>query len=450
MKKKWDDHGPGRKKVRKSRARGIRAVQSTALCVVQDMHEFLEVSKTAPVYPQVWTCLFGDVTGSGEVRKSNKRHASRTARNRIAEVVAEVVVVDEDAVNDVDRGDDHDFIPVEDNNSEEDVNVRFDINTPMPELPNVTEKESKMGELSFDPLQSPLIQTDSSTKPLISGSEGPKEESSTGASQETSTQGAKKKRRKRAKAPLANPKPIAKDVIVDICPIVEEIRAGRYPSMKPYIGDHSGICFLCKGKDKKIYNCEFCPKSEHLSCVQSKVIIRDPEPDDAFMCHRCIQTVLSRRARAEKRRLQKLDEARPNKDKDSTALSAKTAVAPEVVWDQAELDVHVASYMKCPSGGVGGLICCRHCTAAYSRRLVDTAKEMECQTVSGIGNEVSDLIELLHDAQSRLQQAVDVSNTNDLRRSLLSKDEVETDSGGYQRDEGSNNRSIMGIMDCFK
>ena len=71
------DHGPGRQKVRKSRAKGIGAIQITDLSVVQDMHVFLEVSKTAPVYPQVWICLFGDVTGSGEVRKSNKRDASR-------------------------------------------------------------------------------------------------------------------------------------------------------------------------------------------------------------------------------------------------------------------------------------------------------------------------------------------------------------------------------------
>jgi hypothetical protein len=44
---------------------------------------------------------------------------------------------------------------------------------------------------------------------------------------------------------------------------------------------------------------------------------------------------------------------------------------------------------------------------------------MECQTVSVIGNEVSDLIELFHDSQKRIQQAEildDVPSTNDLRR----------------------------------
>ena len=97
-----------------------------------------------------------------------------------------------------------------------------------------------------------------------------------------------------------------------------------------------------------------------------------------------------------------------SKDKDATALSVKTAVlAREVDWDQAELYIHVATYINCSSGrGVCGILCCRYwCTTAYTRRLADTAKEMECQTVSVIGNEVSDLIELFHDSQKRLQQA---------------------------------------------
>ena len=69
-------------------------------------------------------------------------------------------------------------------------------------------------------------------------------------------------------------------------PIVLESRAStsyEAISLEPCSDHHPGICFVCKDKDKKIFNCEFCPNSEHWSCVQSKVIIRVPEPDDAFM-----------------------------------------------------------------------------------------------------------------------------------------------------------------------
>ena len=82
MKKKWDDLGPGRKKVRKSRAKYIRAIQNTALSVVQDMHEFLQVSKTAPVYPQVWTCLFGNVTGKGMAKKSMRQTSRKATKQK--------------------------------------------------------------------------------------------------------------------------------------------------------------------------------------------------------------------------------------------------------------------------------------------------------------------------------------------------------------------------------
>ena len=243
----------------------------------------------------------------------------------------------------------------------------------------------------------------------------------------------RRRRRKKVDTPVAKP---AAPVIVDIRSLVEEVRAGRYPSMKVYNGEHLDICLFCKTKGGHLFNCEFCPNSEHLGCVKSKVTIRDPE--------RCIQTVLSRRARAEKRRLEKLNEqnmkltgsstAGPNGALTGSSVSleqAKDAAAlkREVIWSQPEFDAHVATYSKCPTGGPGGLICCAPCTASCSRLLSETAKEMEAQTVSTVGREVSELVELLHDAQIRLKQAVDVSNGNEIRRSLLNREEVEERSG---------------------
>jgi len=259
---------------------------------------------------------------------------------------------------------------------------------------------------------------------------------------EDKTPPTKRKRRKRT----PNPKP-AVPVIVDIQPLVEEIRGGRYPSMKEYTGHHPDICFLCKNKGDDIYHCEFCENSEHLKCVQSKVNIRDLEPDDAFMCHRCIQTVMARRARAERRRLQKLDEA-TGKEGIPEEVKAAAAIKREIVWNQSDFDAHVVSYAKCPSGGPGGLICCDSCTAAYSRQLSETSKEMDSQTVSSIGREVSELIQLLNDAKTRLQQSVDVSNANDIRMRLLNRDQVSFDHH-KTTDKPTKNSDIMGFMDMF-
>ena len=52
--------------------------------------------------------------------------------------------------------------------------------------------------------------------------------------------------------------------------------------------------------------------------------------------------------------------------------------------------------------------------------LSETEKEQEIHMVSKIGQEVSELMELLTDAQIRLQQALDASKGNDKRRQLLS------------------------------
>jgi hypothetical protein len=68
---------------------------------------------------------------------------------------------------------------------------------------------------------------------------------------------------------------------------------------------------------------------------------------------------------------------------------------------------------------------------------------MEVQTLSGVGREVSELLELLHDAQVRLQQAVDVSNSNGIRRDMLRDGDEQLQS---TRDRNS---SLLGIIDIF-
>jgi hypothetical protein len=210
--------------------------------------------------------------------------------------------------------------------------------------------------------------------------------------------------------------------------------------MNLYNGPHEEICLICKkdgndeeqeNMDQQLYYCDFCNKAEHMCCLKSRVKIReiDPETDD-FMCHRCIRTVVARRVRAERRRLQKREEAlekagigrnNPFYQINSAAPSSSVSVEREVLFEKmAEFDSHGTTFDSCPNGGLGGLICCQQCESAYSRFLSDTAKEIESQTVSRVGREVSEMLELLEDAKLRLQQALEASEANDFRRSMCS------------------------------
>lgn len=288
----------------------------------------------------------------------------------------------------------------------------------------------------------------------------------------------KKKSRKRST--MANPKPPGPPVIVDMMVLVEEIDTGRYPSIKRFYGEHSDVCVLCRGGTGDLFRCVFCSNTEHLECVRTKLTIREPEPEDDFMCHRCIQIVLARRSRAEKRRLKKREEwlgkagipdpsvatnlenklmspatmlspantlpvnpaiAMLNPSALNPVVQAAATVERELVWNQSEFDSHVKTYDKCPTGGPGGLICCALCSSSYSRLLTNTAKEMETQTVAKIGREVCELVELLRDAQLRLQQAVDVSNANECRRNLLDRNEIDREPSSNHKDNHNNDNT---------
>ena len=249
-------------------------------------------------------------------------------------------------------------------------------------------------------------------------------------------------------------------IVVDMMVLVEEIDTGRYPSIKRYQGEHSDMCFICKKTHGIIYCCEFCKNVSHLECLKERVTIRDPEPDDDFMCHHCIQKIMARRSRAEKRRLMKRDDvlgkaginailsmngnnglSTPNKPKQVKHLCANSSLAaiPNVesatiptclgdmspgTLDDAELKTlrHDLGVSTCPIGGPGGLICCNFCAKSYSQSLADISNEMEIQAISMIGREVSEMIELLKDAQLRAEQAAELSRENDDRRLLLDED----------------------------
>eukprot|EP00979_Chaetoceros_neogracilis_P014737 scaffold4843_cov266-Chaetoceros_neogracile.AAC.19 len=435
VQKTWDVIGPGRKKSRKSRAR-----RHSVMSVVHQVSDWMDLSDHA-VYPGVMAVLFPTT----DKRQPPRRAAGRRANNKVSQYLGsdeeDNVNVKEEEYNpeeesDLQVGDD--FFPSED----------YDAYAPMPPLPSPT--EFGMKETMPPPTAQPFpVDRSQASASSFNTNRAPKRDKLANVKEgKKATEEPPKKKRRRKKTDTAiTTKPLA-PIIVDIRPLVEEVRAGRYPSMQVYNGEHLNICMLCKTQDDKVLNCEFCTNSEHLGCLKSKVTIRDPEPDDEFMCHRCVQTVLARRSRAEKRRLDKLNSAIKGNGSTSPGVSLEQAkdaamLKREVIWSQAEFGDHVASYSKCPTGGPGGLICCGPCTASYSRLLSETAKEMEVQTLSGVGREVSELLELLHDAQVRLQQAVDISNSNGIRRDMLRDGDEQLQS---TRDRNS---SLLGIIDIF-
>jgi len=224
-------------------------------------------------------------------------------------------------------------------------------------------------------------------------------------------------------------------VVIDTQVLAMECEAGRYPSVTRFRGDHEVLCTLCKKpEDAHLINCDFCKNSFHQLCLDRRMLFKDPqvvirenEPDDTPMCHECISTVLFRRWRAEARRSSKWQHELSKAGLGSVPEAARLTEEVDLKeGDGEELmgGVGEPTYTPCPNGGPGGLICCSYCTASYSRFLSNTAKEMEAQSVSRIGHEVSDILELLADAKLRLQRAAEVTQSNEERRGLLDRNQT--------------------------
>jgi len=195
------------------------------------------------------------------------------------------------------------------------------------------------------------------------------------------TLSAVRKRRLSSKLPdgtiavISSPQPIRpKPPIIDTRALADEILAGRYPSIKKYEGDdHYDYCAMCKDGGDLIC-CDFCRNAEHLSCLRERFTVKDPEPEDYFICHRCIGMINSRRNRAEKRRLEK--QQREDERQKNDALEEK------------RLNPGIQSGMEYPY-------------------MAEKAKEM------------NELVELLQDAQTRLKQALATSRMNKMRRKAM-------------------------------
>lgn len=123
--------------------------------------------------------------------------------------------------------------------------------------------------------------------------------------------------------------------LIDSRALVAEVDSGRYPSFKRFEGVHEELCTLCRKKETPsttkrkgvLLPCSFCKRAVHLNCVLKRYTLKEPEPEDEFMCHFCISTILHRRKRAEKRRLEKLE----IKPLTSDEIKAKNAEQVELV-----------------------------------------------------------------------------------------------------------------------
>jgi hypothetical protein len=81
--------------------------------------------------------------------------------------------------------------------------------------------------------------------------------------------------------------------------------------------------------------------------------------------------------------------------------------ARDIEWTPHVFDSNEEQYVqRCPQGGPGGMICCETCTANYSEFLSATCRDIEVQTTVRVGEEVTELMEFLVDAKSRLSQSM--------------------------------------------
>lgn len=197
--------------------------------------------------------------------------------------------------------------------------------------------------------------------------------------------------------------------IIDTRTLVQEVDAGRYPSIKRF-GDnnneHDSKCAICKEiapptplvvGQQNLIPCDFCKQVVHFSCVRTRFTLKDPEPDDDFMCHNCIGIIAARRSRAEKRRLEKL--------KPDVVTAAPTGSAIALLLHNEEAKLHgtdtnnmINNTIELTNGVVAG-------------------REFEC--LAAQGRRMEELSVLLRDAQTRLAMSLEVAAMNQARRSLL-------------------------------
>jgi uncharacterized C2H2 Zn-finger protein len=185
-----------------------------------------------------------------------------------------------------------------------------------------------------------------------------------------------KKRRKRAakpQPPPPPPPPLPLPPVIDTRALTDELIAGRYPSMKRCTDvEHEDLCCICKNGGELLF-CDFCRHAEHFNCIRKKFTVKRPEPKEDFLCHKCIQNVMARRSRAEKRRLRKL-----GKDEDQR-------IQDELLEESRKKSIRGSEYYL----------------------------------MAEKGQNLSELVELLRDSKVRVHQSIARMELNDMRRKVI-------------------------------
>jgi hypothetical protein len=157
--------------------------------------------------------------------------------------------------------------------------------------------------------------------------------------------------------------------IIDVDALLAEIDSGRYPSMQRIPeqdedgnDQHGDTCPLCKNGGELVC-CDFCPTAVHMPCMLKRFQVPEPDDDDAFLCHKRIGKILTKRRRAEKRAREKLR------------------------------------------------------LEQQQRPVVPKGKEYA--HLAQQGTELADLVELLKDARFRLTQCMETTKQNTARRRML-------------------------------
>jgi len=275
MQKKFDELGPGRKKKRKSRSRKAVVVKTEAK--TEAIPNRYGTYSELPIYYSVQDILFPSsmlIPG----RSPSCRAASEKAKKKVALYIGEIG----------DGYDDND----NDNNGEDEYNPEFETNgidddifppevnldAPMPPLsmsilppesdnfPVTTTEASLQLPLPREGATTQLSEKATTSKCVTTSqlADTANANVSVASKSDDQSQPPLKKRRRKRKSDTPQVLKAAAPIIIDIRPLAEEVRAGRYPSMKVYTGEHLNICYLCKTEGDDVFHCEFCVNSEHL------------------------------------------------------------------------------------------------------------------------------------------------------------------------------------------
>ena len=174
--------------------------------------------------------------------------------------------------------------------------------------------------------------------------------------------------------------------LIDTRVIVQEIDAGRYPSinrqaaLKPAKGVHADKCFICKSIGNRPLNkCNFCPQKVHIACARSKWTLPEPEPYDDFICTQCIQSVVHRRNRAERRKIERIKGV----EAAATSLSVTEMVHPPIPLHR------------------------------------EVVEGQEYEAVVSQGEHMANLLDLEADARKRLEMELDSMRLSSIRRQMM-------------------------------